>query len=83
MHLNLEHLKQDWKPIALLAIPGIVVSALLVGYLLSYFWHIPLNYALLFGALISPTDPVSVLAIIKKNKSTSTFTNDPGSGKFI
>ena len=66
MHLNLEHLKQDWKAIALLAIPGVVISALLVGYSLSYFWHIPLNYALLFGALISPTDPVSVLAIMKK-----------------
>ena len=69
MHLNLEHLKQDWKRIALLAIPGVVISALLVGYPLFYFWHIPLNYALLFGALISPTDPVSVLAIMKKIKA--------------
>jgi CPA1 family monovalent cation:H+ antiporter len=69
MHLNLEHLKQDWKPIVLLAIPGVVISAFLVGYPLSYFWHIPLNYALLFGALISPTDPVSVLAIMKKIKA--------------
>jgi CPA1 family monovalent cation:H+ antiporter len=69
MHLNWEHLKQDWKAIALLAIPGVVISALLVGYSLSYFWHIPLNYALLFGALISPTDPVSVLAIMKKVKA--------------
>ncbi len=66
MRLNWEYLRQDWKPIVLLAIPGVVVSALLVGYPLSYFWHIPLNYALLFGALISPTDPVSVLAIMKK-----------------
>lgn len=69
MHLNLEYLKQDWKPIMLLAIPGIIVSALLVGYPVAYFWHIPLNYALLFGALISPTDPVSVLAIMKKLKA--------------
>jgi len=66
MQLNLKFLKQDWKPILLLAIPGVVISALLVGYPLSYFWHIPLNYALLFGALISPTDPVSVLTIMKK-----------------
>lgn len=69
MHLNWEHLKRDWIPISLLAIPGIVASAILVGYPLYYFWHIPLNYALLFGALISPTDPVSVLAIIKKIKA--------------
>ena len=66
MHLNWDHLKQDWKSITLLAVLGVVISALLVGYPLSYFWHIPLNYALLFGALISPTDPVSVLAIMKK-----------------
>lgn len=69
MRLNLEYLKQDWKPLVFLAIPGVVVSALLVGYPLSYFWHVPLNYALLFGALISPTDPVSVLAIMKKIKA--------------
>ena len=40
-----------------------------VGYSLSYFWHVPLNYALLFGALISPTDPVTVLTIMKKIKA--------------
>jgi len=69
MHLNLEYLKHDWKPIALLAIPGVIISALIVAYFLSYFWHIPFNYALLFGALISPTDPVSVLAIMKNIKA--------------
>jgi len=69
LHLNWEQLKQNWKPIALLAIPGVVISALLIGYSLSYFWNIPLNDALLFGALISPTDPVSVLAIMKKIKA--------------
>ncbi len=69
MLLDRELLIQDWKPIGLLAVPGIVASALLVGYPLSYFWHIPLIYALLFGALISPTDPVSVLAIIKRIKA--------------
>ena len=68
MNLNFAYLKQDWKPIVLLAIPGVIISALLVGYPLSYFWHVPLKYALLFGALISPTDPVSVLAIMKKIK---------------
>ncbi len=69
MNLNLEYLKQDWKPIVLLAIPGVIVSALLIGCPLSYFWHVPLNYALLFGALISPTDPVTVLTIMKKIKA--------------
>ncbi len=69
MHLNLDHLKNDWKLIGFLAVPGVILSTFLVGYPLHYFWHIPLDYALLFGALISPTDPVSVLAILKKIKS--------------
>jgi CPA1 family monovalent cation:H+ antiporter len=69
MHMNLEYLRKDWKLITLLAVPGVIISAVLIGYPLSYFWHIPLNYALLFGALISPTDPVSVLAILKKIKA--------------
>ncbi len=69
MHLNREVLKQDWSLIAFLAIPGVVASALLVGFPLSYFWHIPINYALLFGALICPTDPVTTLAIMKKLKT--------------
>src|ERR1044072_8225203 len=46
--LHREHLKKDWKLISILAIPGVIVMALLVGYPLHYFWNIPLNYALLF-----------------------------------
>ena len=69
MHLDLGHLKKDWGLISLLAIPGVIACALLIAYPLSYFWNIPLSYALLFGALISATDPVSVLAILKKIKA--------------
>lgn len=71
MNLSQENIRQDWKPIAFLAVGGIVVSALLIGWPLSRFWHVPLIYALLFGALISPTDPVSVLAIIRKLNAPS------------
>jgi len=69
MHLNWGHLKKDWKLISFLAITGVIASTFFVGYPLSYFWHVPFDYALLFGALISPTDPVSVLAIMKKIKA--------------
>lgn len=69
MQLHLEHLKKDSWLISLLAIPGVIISAALIGYPLAFFWHIPLLQALLFGALISPTDPVSVLAILKKIKA--------------
>ncbi|WP_031619141.1 cation:proton antiporter, partial [Salmonella enterica] len=32
-------------------------------------WELPLVYCMLFGALISPTDPIAVLAIVKKMKA--------------
>src|SRR5207253_1429718 len=69
LHLKSEHLKRDWKLITFLSIAGIIASTWVVGILLDYVWHIPLAYAFLFGALISPTDPVSVLAIMKRIKT--------------
>lgn len=66
MHMDLEQLKKNWKPISMLAVLGVVLSTLLIGFLLNQFWRIEFIYALLFGALITPTDPVSVLSILKK-----------------
>jgi len=66
MHMDLAELKDNWKFIAMLAIPGVICSTFLIGIVLYKVWHIELLYALLFGALITPTDPVSVLTILKK-----------------
>jgi CPA1 family monovalent cation:H+ antiporter len=61
---------QRWE-IAIMALFSTLLSTVMVGYL-SYGilyvlgWHMPLVYCMLFGALISPTDPIAVLAIIKK-----------------
>jgi CPA1 family monovalent cation:H+ antiporter len=62
--------KQRWE-IAIMALISTLISTLIVGYASYYVlallgWQLPLIYCLLFGALISPTDPISVLAIIKK-----------------
>ncbi len=71
LHVDLSDLaKQKWV-IALMATAGVVISTLLVGtaayYLLPLFgFDTPYIYCLLFGALISPTDPVAVLGILKK-----------------
>jgi CPA1 family monovalent cation:H+ antiporter len=61
--------RRKWA-IAFLASLGVVVSALLAGYALWGIFHalghpLPLIWCLLFGALISPTDPIAVLAILK------------------
>ena len=53
-------------PILVLAIPALAVSALLVGGALHLALGTPLAAALLFGALISATDPVAVVAVFRE-----------------
>jgi CPA1 family monovalent cation:H+ antiporter len=70
LHVDLSELKALRWPVAALALIGTLVSTLIVGYLLSWAlpWvglELPLMYCLLFGALISPTDPIAVMGILK------------------
>jgi monovalent cation:H+ antiporter, CPA1 family len=70
MHVKLSELRHHWWQIAGLAVIGTVVSTLLVGFGMWVALPIaglalPLVHCLLFGALISPTDPVAVVAIMK------------------
>ncbi|MGY5450619.1 cation:proton antiporter [Agarivorans sp. MS3-6] len=69
--INLKHLAAQGAEIAVLALFSTVLSSFLVAGLLWLVlpWiGLPLDfiYCLLFGALISPTDPIAVLAIVKK-----------------
>lgn len=70
LHVNLDDLaKQKWV-IATLASIGVVTSTFLVGGLSWWITgllglELPFIYCLLFGALISPTDPIAVLGILK------------------
>jgi len=66
LHMDLERLKKNWRPILMLSIPGVICSTLLIGFLLHHVWKIDLIYGFLFGALITPTDPISVLSILKR-----------------
>lgn len=73
LHINLTELRENKWPIAGLAIGGVILSTFIFGsliHLLLKSLGVPLNYAycLLFGALISPTDPIAVLAILKSAK---------------
>ncbi len=56
---------RNFVPILVLAIPALAVSAAVVGLALSVGLNIALVPALLFGALISATDPVAVVAIFR------------------
>jgi CPA1 family monovalent cation:H+ antiporter len=70
LHVHLDELKKQKWVVAILASVGVITSTFLVGYV-SYFifgllgLDIPLIYCLLFGSLISPTDPIAVLGILK------------------
>jgi CPA1 family monovalent cation:H+ antiporter len=71
LHVNLDDLANQRKIIAILATVGVIFSTFVTGsgcWLLLKILGINLDYiyCLLFGALISPTDPVAVLGILKK-----------------
>lgn len=70
LHVNLKDLSIYKWPIGLLATCGIVVSTFVIGYSAHYMlalfgWNISIYYCLAFGALISPTDPIAVMGILK------------------
>ncbi|ANY21349.1 Na(+)/H(+) antiporter NhaP [Tsuneonella dongtanensis] len=71
LHVDLERLKKDWLPVLLLSTVGVIISTVIVGL---GAWGVGALLALpiapiwyfVFGALISPTDPVSVLGVLKE-----------------
>jgi NhaP-type Na+/H+ or K+/H+ antiporter len=65
--LNLDNrvLLKTLTPALILAGPGLLVSALIVGGSLAWLTPLSLGGALVFGALISATDPVAVIALFK------------------
>jgi Na+:H+ antiporter len=71
LHTNFQQLKVQRKPILTFATFGTIMSTFIVGVFIYYVLQfINLNvdfiYCLLFGALISPTDPIAVLGILKQ-----------------
>ncbi|HEY4300600.1 MAG TPA: sodium:proton antiporter [Candidatus Didemnitutus sp.] len=71
LNINLAELAEEKWTVAALAIVGVVISTVVAGT--AIYWGtrwagLPLDYewALVFGALISPTDPIAVLGILKR-----------------
>jgi CPA1 family monovalent cation:H+ antiporter len=73
IHVNIDDLKEQLRPVIIFSTLGVVISTFVVGFGMFYILpflgiELPFIYCLLFGALISPTDPVAVLSILKQAK---------------
>lgn len=73
LHVNISDLKEHKWPIFTYATISVVLSAFIISGILFYVAPIfgitiPFIYCLLFGTLISPTDPIVVLGILKEAK---------------
>jgi CPA1 family monovalent cation:H+ antiporter len=70
LHVDINQLRQVAWQVGVLALVGTALSTLIIGYGSWYLLGalgiaLPLAYCLLFGALISPTDPIAVLGVLK------------------
>lgn len=73
IHINIKDLREQFGPVLMFSTVGVIISTFAVAigvyYLLPYVGiSMPFIYCLVFGALISPTDPVAVLSVLKQAK---------------
>ncbi len=78
VHVNFADLREQRWPIFIFSTVSVIISTFVVAFLLYHvaaLFHenIPFLYCLLFGALISPTDPIAVLGILKQAKVPKTL----------
>jgi len=71
IHINLVDLREQRAPVIIFSTVSVVISTFAVGALVFYIspllgFKIPFIYSLLFGALISPTDPIAVMGVLKE-----------------
>ncbi|SFI26775.1 cation:proton antiporter [Halpernia frigidisoli] len=88
IHIKLKDIKSERAPIIAFSTIGVLISTVVVGgimyyLLLAFKLDVPFINCLLFGALISPTDPIAVLGILKSaNISKSLETKISGESLF-
>jgi CPA1 family monovalent cation:H+ antiporter len=65
-NLDFSHLRENLRAITILAIPGVLLTATIVAALVHFVGGFAWPVAFLFGAIVSATDPVSVVAVFKE-----------------
>ena len=73
VHVNIADLRKQRLPVLTFSTISVIISTFAIGGIFYYLApllgvNLPFLYCLLFGALISPTDPIAVLGILKKAK---------------
>ena len=66
LHVKIADLRAQWRVVFLMATIGVGLSTMVVGFGFSWLTGMPLLLAFVFGALISPTDPVAVLGVLRE-----------------
>lgn len=88
LHINTIALKKHFSVIFYLASIGVVTSTIFTAYMLwkfSYWINFPLSFpdCLIFGALISPTDPIAVASVFQTTKNVSERTKTRITGESL
>ena len=65
-HIGIDDLRRDFWLILLLAVPGVILTTLLVGWLVAEGTGLAIQITLVFGAIVSATDPVAVVALFRR-----------------
>jgi len=68
IHINFAILRRLLKFVILFALPGVILCALLIALLMHIAVPLPLASLLVFGAIVSATDPLSVISLFKENR---------------
>ncbi|MDX1785547.1 MAG: sodium:proton antiporter [Roseovarius sp.] len=66
LHVKISDLRAEWLLVFLMATIGVGLSTVIIGVGFSWLTGMPMLVALVFGALVSPTDPVAVLGVLRE-----------------
>ena len=66
LHLEARELRRNLLPVLTLAVPGLLISTAIIGFLVSALTGIDFAAALVLGAILSATDPVAVISLFKQ-----------------
>jgi potassium/hydrogen antiporter len=68
LSLSLPILRKVWMSLALLAVPGVVITALIVGVTAHFAFDLDWDLAFLVGAVLSPTDPAILIPLFVRSR---------------